>query len=292
MLILGGGGMLGHKLWQQLSQRQAFETWATVRKSRDNYHKIPFFRSPRLLDGVNVEDFPRVRSLLNELRPQAVINCIAVTKRHMKPDQASSAIYLNALLPHLLTDWAAEAGSKVVHFSTDCVFDGRLGGYTESDLTNAEDAYGRTKALGEVHSSHGLTLRSSFIGRELSAGTELVEWFLAQRGGVAEGYQRAFYTGLTTIETVKVVEKVLLEFPQLSGLHHVASEPIDKYALLSLVNEAFGLGVQLKPNSTVVCHRNLSGERFSKTTGYRAPSWKEMIRALAADPTPYEDWRA
>src|SRR5262249_1554232 len=125
------------------------------------------------------------------------------------------SLTINALLPHRLHALAAAAGARLVHISTDCVFNGRTGMYTEDDPSDAEDLYGRTKFLGEVSGPGALTLRTSMIGRELATASGLVEWFLSQRGGRVEGYTRAIFTGLTTDALAAVIRSVLLEHPDL-----------------------------------------------------------------------------
>ena len=290
VLILGGGGMLGHKLWQVLPQH--FDTWMTIRKTRQDYSKIPLFQSKQEIENLDVSDFRSVQKVLAELKPQVIVNCIAVTKRHMDPKNHVASITLNSLLPHQLAHWGQENGTRIIHFSTDCVFDGKSGGYTEDNLTDADDVYGKTKALGELHGPGCVTIRSSFIGREISHHTELVEWFLDQKGKSIKGFRQAIYTGLTTPVAARVVQKVIAEFPSLSGLYHVASEPITKFELLTLLKEAFKLNVEIKPEDSFVCRRNLIGTRFKEATRFVAPSWKEMIAELAMDPTPYDQWRA
>jgi dTDP-4-dehydrorhamnose reductase len=163
--------------------------------------------------------------------------------------------------------------------------------YTEEDVSDAEDLYGRTKFLGEVSGSGCLTLRTSIIGRELQTASGLVEWFLSNRGGQVRGYTRATYTGFTTLALGEIVANVIDRHPDLSGVYQVSSEPINKYQLLCLLNDAFDAQVEIEPYPEVQIDRSLDSSRFRAETGFAPPTWGEMVRAMANDPTPYEEWR-
>jgi dTDP-4-dehydrorhamnose reductase len=176
--------------------------------------------------------------------------------------------------------------------STDCVFSGEKGRYTEADLPDPRDLYGRSKLLGEVGSAGAITLRTSMIGREIDTRSGLVEWFLGQRGGRVSGYRRAIYSGFTTAVLSRIILEVIDRHRDLSGVWHVSSDPIDKYSLLNLINAAFGLGVTIDPDETFACDRSLDGARYRSRTGFTPPSWADMIAELRADSTPYDRWRA
>jgi len=209
LVILGGTGMLGHTLWERLSLRFP-DTYTTIRKGIRDYGNDHLFGSDRVIDHIDVMDFRMLEGALRVIRPDVILNCIGITKRREEPQNPIPSIILNAMLPHKLVKLAADVNAKLIHFSTDCVFDGKTGHYSDDAPTNAMDIYGRTKALGEVTGSNVLTLRSSFIGKELREGTELFEWFLSQNGTV-KGFRNAIYTGLTTIELGRIVERLIVE---------------------------------------------------------------------------------
>ena len=167
------------------------------------------------------------------------------------------------------------------------MFSGKHGNYREDDVCDPEDLYGRTKLLGEVSGAGCLTLRTSIVGRELVRRTSLLEWFLGRRGERVSGFARALYTGFSTQTLARLVGHILQSHPQLDGLWHVASEPISKYDLLVLANEAFGAGVEIEKNHSFFCDRRLDGSRFCHATGFEPPPWKEMLGEIARDPTPY-----
>jgi len=290
LLITGGGGTLGHKLWQTFS-REFPGAFVSIRKHRDFYAKTGLFTGPNVIDGLDLRDFSRLNSVLDNLKPSVIINCAGVTLRSKEALDKNSAISINALLPHRLAEWCSKSGSRLIHFSTVCVFDGKTGGYVEDSLPDARDLYGTTKALGDVSAPFALTLRSSFIGREIFAGTELLEWFLAQQGKKIKGFTRAMFTGLTTNQLALLVKDLVLNHPALNGLFHVSSETVSKFELVKLMKEAYKLDVQIEPDDSFECRRDLNGERFAKAAGFVCPPWKQMMAEMAADITPYSDWR-
>jgi dTDP-4-dehydrorhamnose reductase len=290
ILILGGGGTLGHKLWQVLSAKFS-DTFVSIRKPRSFYSKSGLFSGPNVRAGIDLRDFSRLDLLLEEVSPSVIVNCAGVTIRSSEALDKVSVISINALLPHKLAQWCAKNDSRLTHFSTVCVFTVKAGNYSEDDLPDASDLYGVTKALGDVLAPCTLTLRSSFIGREICDGTELLEWFLARKEKKVKGFSKAFFTGLTTNRLSELVAELIKKFPALNGLYHVSSETVSKYELLLLLKEAYKLDVEIESDMEFKCRRDLNGGRFVKATGFKCPSWREMVFAMAADTTPYEKWR-
>jgi dTDP-4-dehydrorhamnose reductase len=291
--VLGAGGLLGHKICQLLSDRPVV---GLVRKPAKAYRDFDeVFADVRLVDGVDALDADRLRAALRELGPDWVVNCIGLVKQLEEAADPLLAVALNALLPHRLARLCGEIGARLIHISTDCVFDGARGAYREGDPPDAPDLYGRSKALGETLPSQAaaVTLRTSFIGRELSRHPHgLVEWLLAQQGGVIDGYDRVIYSGLTSLELARVVRRVIDSPTPLTGVFHVASAPISKYDLLMLIRRIYGLEVEVRRSAEPVSDRSLVMEAFPRATGYAAPGWPEMIQRMCDDPTPYDEWRA
>ena len=290
LLILGGGGMLGHKLWQTAQARM--ETWATVRTMTPALAALGVVDDERTLAGVDVTRVGVLDHVLARVQPHVVVNCVGIIKQLKEAKDPVTSIAINALHPHLLARACAAQGSRLIHISTDCVFDGVTGGYREDDPTTATDLYGRTKAMGEVTGPGALTLRTSIIGRELSGTSGLVEWFLSRRGHAADGYTKAVFSGLTTAELSQAILNVIEAHETLEGLYHVSAAPIDKYTLLTLLDRAYAAGVTLTPRDAPVIDRGLDSGRFRHATGIVAPGWEAMIEAMAADPTPYDALRA
>jgi dTDP-4-dehydrorhamnose reductase len=281
ILILGGTGMLGHTLWERLSRRFP-DTYTTIRKDKGDYEDDHLFGSVRVIDHIDVMDFQILEGALRVIRPDVILNCIGITKRQEGPQNPVPSIILNAMLPHKLAKLAENVNAKLIHFSTDCVFDGRAGRYSDDAPTNAADLYGRTKALGEVTGNNVLTLRSSFLGKELREGTELLEWFLSQKNAV-RGYRNAIYTGLTTLELCRVIEKLLLDYPDASGLYNVSSEPINKFDLLRLIGEKMHRSIEIIPDESFHCDRSLDSEKFRRDFGYTPPPWTKMVDELSQE---------
>lgn len=289
VLILGGAGMLGHKLFQYLGTRFP-ETYCTIRGSihDERLAKIGLFRSGRVMERVDATDFPSIERLLLDNTPKVLINCIGIVKQRQEAKKAVPSITVNALLPHQLAQVCDRWGGRVIHFSTDCVFSGKRGDYQEEDFADAEDLYGRTKYLGEVTSGRSLTLRTSVIGRELLHRESLLEWFLMQNHKRISGYTRVMFSGVTTNCMARVVQNLIEQHPDLCGLYQVTSQTISKYDLLCRLRQAYKLSVEITPDSNFFCDRSMKGEKFSKATGYISPSWSELIAELANDDTRYE----
>jgi len=280
ILILGGDGMLGHQLRRSLGGKH--DVHVTVRRPLAAYRGLDL-PAEGVIDQVDALEWHRLEQAVETTRPDAVVNCIGLIKQ--RPDASSpvASIRINSLLPHLLCDVCRQVGARLIHFSTDCVFSGRRGGYRETDVPDPVDLYGRTKLVGEVEQAPGLTLRMSIVGLQLAGRTSLVEWFLAQRGTI-RGYRRAIYTGLTTLELARLVERVLERHRDLSGIWHVASAPISKYDLLvRLAGRLDRRDVEIVPDDDFVCDRSLRSDAFAAATGYQTPGWDEMLTELAQE---------
>jgi dTDP-4-dehydrorhamnose reductase len=279
-LILGGDGMLGHQLLKSWQIRH--DVRVTVRGSLALYQSYDLFHAGNTFDRVDVRDFARVRRIVEEFRPQAVVNAVGIIKQQPAAKEPLPSLEVNAVFPHRLQELCRHLGARMVHISTDCVFNGRRGSYTEQDPADAEDLYGLSKYLGEVAAEPAITLRSSIIGLELSRKKSLVEWFLSQQGTI-RGFTRAIYTGLTTLEMARVIEAVITARRDLCGVWQVASEPITKYELLCQLAAALGHDdLVIVPDDQFACDRSLNGQAFSQATGYRPPAWDEMLAELAA----------
>lgn len=278
VLILGASGMLGNAMLRTLSLSDAFEVWGTARSAGVLRHFEPSL-GQRIITGIDVENVDALTALLADRRPSVVINCIGLVKQLAQAEDPLSALPINALLPHRLARLCLLLNARLVHISTDCVFRGDRGNYLESDPSDAQDLYGRSKYLGEVDYPHAITLRTSIIGHELTSAHGLVGWFLAQKGKV-KGYRKAVFSGLPTVELSRVVRDLVLPRPDLSGVYHVASQPIAKYDLLQLVRDAYGKTIEIEPDDRVAIDRSLNAERFREATGYVAAPWPELVARM------------
>ena len=285
--------MLGHKMFQVLRERFSGSFCTTLEDvRRPPFDKVELLQGDDVIRGVDVMDFDRLHGVLRDIRPDFIVNCVGIVKQRQESRMAIPSIVINSLLPHKLAAFAAGWGGRVIHPSTDCVFDGKRGGYTEADDSSAEDLYGKSKFLGELHGDNGLTLRTSIIGRELAEHRSLLDWFLMQQGKAVRGFRRVIYSGVTTNQLAEVVTLVIQKFPGLHGLFQVVSEPISKHDLLCLIRDAYKLEVNITPEDGEVSDRSMKGDKFREATGYVSPPWTELVERLAQDPTPYGRWLA
>jgi len=278
ILVLGVSGMLGNAMIRVLSEKTDWQVHGTVRS--ENAKQL--FRSDiaeRLLSGVDVEQHDSLLRAFNRARPDVVINCVGLIKQLADAEDPLQAIPINALLPHRLARLCDLAGARLVHMSTDCVFAGDKGGYRESDPSDAKDLYGRSKFLGEVAYPHAVTLRTSIIGHELQSAHGLVGWFLSQQER-CNGYTKALFSGLPTVVLAQIVRDVVIPHVELSGVYHVAAQPISKYDLLKLIANIYGKTIEIVPSERLVIDRSLNAERFREATDYIAPEWTELVKLM------------
>jgi len=278
ILILGGNGMLGHQFLCSWQDRH--DVRVTLRQQLSDY-ATDMFTSTNSYCGIDASSMQGIENAMQSFRPDAVVNAIGVTKQRADGASVIPTIEINALFPHCLARLCAMSKARLVHMSTDCIFSGSVGHYDERAVSDAEDLYGRSKFLGEVNQPHVVTLRKSTIGLELSGAHGLVEWFLGQHGMI-RGYRKAIYSGLVSTELARVIEDILMNHTDLSGIWNVASEPINKYDLLVQLSERLGRkDIEIEPDDAFVCDRSLNGAAFCQQTGYIAPSWEMMLDELA-----------
>lgn len=286
ILVLGVSGLIGHKLFQELHLE--FDVFGTLHKSKNHYGNIPLFSGNNIIEKIDVSEFEVLKGVINAINPDVILNCVGITKRKEEINDMYKALTINSVFPHQLANWAKHYDKRIIHFSTDCVFDGKIGNYNESSLTTAEDVYGRTKALGELRYKNTLTIRSSFIGQELFGKTELLEWFLAQNDRKINGFTNVFYSGISTIYMSKLIKKIIANFPDLCGLYHLAPDkPISKYELLCIAKEAFNVNVDIIPVDNPVHHPTLDASKLKREMNLIIPDWKEMMTELKSTGTIY-----
>ena len=282
LLILGGSGMLGHQLWRGLHAQH--DTWVTLRRPVADFAAHNLFDQAKVIQVDDITDDESLGRALDQAKPDAVINCVGLIKQRDEASDEALAVRVNAEFPHRLAKHCGKVGARLIHFSTDCVFSGTKGNYTEADPPDATDLYGQSKHRGEVADAYCVTLRTSVIGHELDTNLALLDWFLSQRGKTLSGFTKAIYSGFTTVEMARIVDRILTQHPELSGVWHVASAPISKFDLLKLCQIKLGWEGVIEPDDEFVCDRTLNTDHFNKTTGYSPPSWEAMISELAHQP--------
>lgn len=281
VLILGGTGMLGYSLFSNLNEDASISVFATVRSI---VGKEFFFRNveQQLISGVDASDIRSLQRAIETVVPDVVINCVGLIKQHDISKQHIDAVKINALLPHELAGICDQFNAKLIHFSTDCVFTGHVGLYSEESLPDARDLYGKSKCLGEVGYGKHLTLRTSIIGHELTSSVSLVDWFLSQ-GESTTGFSKAVFSGLPTCYIAKLLVEYILPNPDIAGLLHLSVDPIDKYTLLKLIAKQYKKQITIHESQELVIDRSLASVEFRRLTQFSPPSWSELVEYMHAD---------
>jgi dTDP-4-dehydrorhamnose reductase len=277
--------MLGHKLMQVLSKEHTVT--GTIRGNASELANHPVFSGFNIIGNIKADNIAGIRNSIEKINPDVVINCIGIVKQLPAAQDPLQSIAVNALFPHQLVKICRQSTTRLIHFSTDCVFSGNRGNYCETDPSDADDLYGKTKFLGEVDYPKCLTIRTSIIGRELETKHGLIEWFLSQEGKTVSGYKKAVFSGMTTLALSEIIAEILADHPRLSGVYQVASKPISKYDLLNMVKKTYGMKIKIDPDESIINNRSLNPEKFKKETNIKIPSWKYMIEEMYRDTTPY-----
>lgn len=278
VLVLGVSGMLGSAMFRFFSEKGVYEVWGTVR----NKSTLSFFNKnhhAKIISDVDVLNHLTLVTILERVKPDYVINCIGLVKQLAEVDDPLVTLPINALLPHQLAKLCALSGARLLQISTDCVFSGNKGNYTEDDISDATDLYGKSKYLGEVTYSNALTIRTSIIGHELQSQHSLVDWFLSQKKS-CYGYSKAIFSGFPTIVLSEIIHDFILTKQNLIGVYHVAASPISKFDLLGLIADVYGKSIEITKNDSVVIDRSLNATRFNMETGYQPPSWLSLIQSM------------
>lgn len=281
ILILGATGMLGYSLFSNLREINGFDVFGTVRNING---KEAFFEEAlsSLIFDVDVTDTVGIDRAIASVKPDVVINCIGLIKQHDVSKQHVNAVEINALLPHQIARLCDQHSAKLIHFSTDCVFSGKKGLYTEENTPDATDLYGKSKCLGEVDYAPHLTLRTSIIGHELNSSVSLIDWFLSQAGEV-KGFSKAIFSGLPTCYVAKLLAENFLKSPELSGLYHLSASPIDKYTLLKQVAETYRKETVINEFTDFEIDRSLNSQKLTRKLGLVLAPWPELIEYMHKD---------
>ena len=266
-LVLGANGMAGHMISLYLKE-QGHDVYGFDRTT------------PKYVAGIagDARNTELIRSIISEGKFDSVINCIGILNQFAEENKALAS-FLNSYFPHFLAEITDGTDTQVIHMSTDCVFSGKKGGYTESDFRDGETFYDRSKALGELEDNKNVTLRNSIIGPDINPnGIGLMNWFMHQKGEI-NGYTRAMWTGQTTLQLAKTMEVAAKE--KISGLYNtVPDHSISKYELLCLFNHYLrGDSIKINPIEGVNADKSLKRTRFE--FGYLIPDYDVMIRELA-----------
>ena len=277
IFITGIDGMIGHKIAQSLSEEHTI-----IGSSRKNIKSEDLgIKDCELITHDFLKD--NILEILDRINPKIVVNCAGITIRRGINDNYDNTILLNSNLPHIIDDWTKRNQSKLIHFSSDCVFSGKKGNYIDESIPDATDLYGLSKSRGEVKSKNSLTIRCSIIGREIFNHTELFEWIYSMRGKQIKGYNNVLYSGVTSIWMGRVLKKILKYHTELSGIYNISSEPITKYSLLNLINEHFKLGIEITRDTKIKSNKVLISKKFTEITDINPPNWDNLITEFKED---------
>jgi len=279
ILVLGATGLLGNAVFRSMSKTSGGRVIGTIRREEVRKLFAPA-HAPRLELIDDVDDSDQLARLFDAAAPDVVINCVAVGRPAPADPMRSIRIY--SVLPHRLSHLCKRAGARLIQISSDGVFSGSRGSYTEDDAPDADDVYGISKRLGEISEPHAVTLRTSIIGHELQSGSGLLEWFLSQQGQ-CRCYTKAIFSGFPTIVLADLIRDFVIPRQDLSGVFHLATRPISKFDLLQLVAQRYGKAIELIPDDRASPDRSLNAERFTGITGYVAPEWLELVDAMHRD---------
>ncbi len=266
VLVLGSSGMMGHVLVDYLEKNSSFDIYNLSKKIKLNSKTII----------VDIENFENVREIINEISPNYIINAIGILVKDSELNIQKS-ILVNSLFPHYLRQISNKIGSKIIHLSTDCVFDGKKGNYDEQSPKNPLDIYGKTKDIGEIIDNDHLTIRTSIIGPELKKnGSGLFLWLTKNKNGQVKGFEKSIWSGLTTLELSKVI--LYLIENDFTGLIHISNPPISKYDLINLINNEFNLNIKIDKVDGLVSNKSLISSR--NDFKFKIKSYEEMIKDL------------
>ena len=273
--VFGLNGMLGHQVANRLIKNKNFIVRGT---SNNNVDKNLFNLNLKIDQKINIINFKKVTAILKKFKPNFVINCAGVIKKNPDVNNLKKLYAINSDFPKNLQKLSKLLGYKTIHFSTDCVFDGKKGNYTENTKPNANDHYGISKILGEIKGKNSLTIRTSIIGHEINKKNYgLLEWFLSQDKS-CYGYKKCFFNGLTTNQLSKFVEKIVLNKKFLNGIYHIHSKKISKFELLKKISKIYKKKIRIKKNLSNQIDRSLTSKK--SLDFYKTLSWSKMIKEM------------
>jgi dTDP-4-dehydrorhamnose reductase len=275
VLVLGVNGLIGSSVFRILSESKSLKVYGTVRR------KSTSFENSNIFDSVDAFNIQLIYDLLIKKNIHFVVNCIGLTKHKELTNSIFDSVYLNAVFPHKLAFYAQKSNAKLIHISSDCVFSGKDGNYSEDSKCDALDIYGVTKYLGELSESQGLTIRTSTIGHELGTSFGLLDWFISQKR--CSGYSNAFFSGTTTLELAKNIKRIILEYSNLSGVYNIGGNKISKFDLLTKINAIYKLGIDIKYDDSFIIDRSYSSVKYFKATGYIQTNWDDLISDMKED---------
>jgi dTDP-4-dehydrorhamnose reductase len=284
ILVLGATGMLGSAIFDYFNTQGVYIVYGTT-TNKKNIKKIDLFENieNNILE-IDINNINNLANILDFIKPDLIINCIGVIKQldpSLANDQIDTTIQqinINALFPWRLAKLKRK-DTRLIHISTDCVFSGKQGNYTESDLCDCTDIYGKTKLMGEPIGDNVCVIRTSIIGHELNSNISLLDWYLSSEQQVS-GYDKAIFSGLPTITLARMLDKYIINKQEICGLYHMSADPIDKFTLLDKVRQVYGKDIALFKDSKLIIDRSLNSYKLKSECGFMVPDWDQMLNDL------------
>jgi dTDP-4-dehydrorhamnose reductase len=265
--------MLGSTIFKYLQKDPQLFVYGVSRsklKIFENFHN----------KNIILKDFSKnnIELVIKRIKPEFIINCVGVINHKINKNNFKDAVYANSMFPHILAEFCVKNNITLIHFSTDCVFNGKKGNYMESDLSDCYDFYGKTKFIGEPNNNKTIVIRTSIIGHELNSRFGLLEWFLNEKKKV-KGFKNFFFSGLPAVEIAEILHKYILEKKRIKkGIYHLGSKKISKFNLLKIIKKIYNKkNIIISPCYKPIVNKTLNSDYFKKITNYKCPSWKDLI---------------
>ena len=265
--VLGCNGMAGHMISLYLKEQG---------------HDVLGFalESSKYVDSIanDARNTALLREIIEQKKFDSVINCIGILNQYAEQNK-ELAVFLNSYFPHFLADVTKNTETRVIHMSTDCVFSGKRGSYTEEDFRDGETFYDRSKGLGELDDNKNITLRNSIVGPDINEkGIGLLNWFMQQDEEI-DGYTKSVWTGQTTLQLAKTMEAAAKT--KANGLYNtVPDHSISKYELVRLFNKYLRSNkITIHPVSGINADKSLRRTRFQ--FDYQIPDYEKMVAEMS-----------
>ncbi len=278
VLIIGVTGTLGHKIAQELSKNKKFIIHGTFTNKSKLIRIKKFLKKTKFHKAEKITEITR---LINNKSFKYVINCSGIIKQ--KKESKKKIYSINKIYPQRIANLAEKLKFKFIHFSTDCVFNGKRGNYLEKSTPNSKDIYGRSKAAGEpLNNKQSLIFRTSFIGHEIKGNYSLLNWLLSSKKKV-NGYSKCYFNGLTNIEISKFINQIIKKNLFQYGLFHLGGRTISKYKLLKKINKIYKLKKIIYPASKPKINRTLNNNKLKKKFKFKSKTWDKLLKDLYSD---------
>lgn len=276
VLILGANGLIGSSLFKYFRMKDNLNVFGTVRILNSTFDES-------IIGGVDFLNTEESLNVISEIAPSVLINCVGITKHSINYKKIAEVSFINSIFPHLLSDFSKVQNFKLIHISSDCVFSGERGNYSELDYPDSNDLYGKSKFLGELDGRNGsITIRTSTIGHEKLTKYGLLEWFLSQNTS-CKGFSKAFFSGLTTLELADIIYKYFIFDDSVYGLYNLAGPKINKFDLLKIIARVYLKDIEIQKDQTFCIDRSLNANKFNNKFGYFGKNWDLMIKEMKED---------